>query len=112
MTKNKQIVALLDFDDCHKDYLVYDLAVFISFNLVHKKTGLDKLRTQLFLNAYQKKAPLQPEEKKALYYFILLRFIGILNKTANTTITNWIKEIENNYLAFKKTTIEEFLLLC
>ncbi len=78
LVKGDKLTGILDWDDCHEDYLVYEIAVFIMSSFVTPK-GVSLNKIQFFLKEYQKYVSLNAEEKKAIYFFIQERFIGVIS---------------------------------
>lgn len=120
LVKNNKLTAILDWDDTHKDVLVYELAVFIGQCLI-KQNNVNKEKVVLFLREYQKHIKLNNEEKKALYYFIKHRYLGALawcmtqrklHKDRRKEISRWIACTIRQYKNFDKISVEEFLDWC
>ncbi len=117
LTKKDRIVAIIDWDDAHEDFVVFDAAVLIAHSFITKKEcKRDKIR--LFLKEYQKYIKLNKEEKKALYYFIKQRYLGVIDwcvkqrrkhKDKHTNITKWLDDITKRYYNFNKVSLEEFM---
>ena len=117
LVKNNKLKAILDWDDAHEDYLVYEIAVFIMDCFILK---VKKKQIRLFLKKYQKEIKLNDEEKKALYYFIKKRFLRVIcwhyiqlkkHKDHEKHLKRNIKKITNSFHQFEKITLEEFLEL-
>lgn len=119
LIKNKRVVAIIDWDDAHEDYLIFEIAIFIGHSLVKRET-IKKDKIKLFLQEYQRYITLNNEEKRALYYFILYRYLSSVSwvtmqkkKHADNIekIDKWTNDFLTRYLAFKKMGIENFLEL-
>jgi len=118
LVKNQKLKTIIDWDDSHEDYLAYEIAVF-SMNLFKsKKSPFPKIK--VFFKEYQKYLKLAEEEKKAIYYFIKKRFLGVLfwhirqmkiHKDLKKQLSKKVKELLNYYLVFDKISLEDFLKL-
>lgn len=117
LIENNKLVAIIDWDDVHEDFLVYEIAVFISNTFVSSKE-IDKNGVKLFLKEYQKYIKLNEEEKKALYYFIKLRRLNAVSwlamqqkthKDKSKKIGKYIHKLLEGCLNFDKVPLEEFL---
>jgi len=118
LSRKNKIVALIDFDDLHYDYLSEEIAVFLTC-LVHKdKIYKDFIR--VFVNEYKKELPLNKEEKKAIYYFMKKRFLGAIDWTEKhkrklkdkKKIEKTNKNIQDSiksYLNLDKISLDEFI---
>ncbi len=119
LVKNNKLHAIIDWDDSHKDYLAYENAVFVMDSFVsHNKINKDQIK--LFFKEYQKHLKLKEEEKKAIYFFTKIRFLGVifwfvkqmsLHPDSKKSLKKNLKKIINKYFIFKKLTLKEFLLL-
>jgi len=83
LAKENKLKAVIDWDDSHEDYLVYDVSAFITHSffmtpLYYRSGRFNKKQLKLFLKHYQKHVKLNSEEKKAVYYFIKQRFLQII----------------------------------
>jgi len=77
LVKNNKLKAIVDWDDSDYNSIVYEIAIFLAHSFVRSETIYrDKIR--LFLRVYQKYVKLNDEEKKALYFLIKYRLIGVL----------------------------------
>lgn len=75
---NRSLMGFLDFDDLHKDYLSWDLAIALTHLFVAKSFGIDWKGLYSFLEGYQSVMKLNKQEKHALIPFIMLRNINLL----------------------------------
>tara|TARA_Y100000310_G_scaffold209006_2_gene209604 strand:+ start:5965 stop:6912 length:948 start_codon:yes stop_codon:yes gene_type:complete len=119
LIKNNKLIAILDWDDSHEDYLSYEIAVFLVD--IFAENPINKEKIKEFFKEYQKHLKLKEEEKKAVYYFIKKRFLSIIfwyskqryiHKDRKQILNQQRKAIIKGYLNFKKLTLEEFLELC
>jgi len=110
--RNNKLVAFIDWDDSHWDYLIYDIAILIAYFIEH---GID---IKHFFKSYQKQIKINEEEKKALYYFIKTRWLSGLNhmgkqrmihKERAKLIGNAMGWLIKRYREYEKTTLMEFL---
>lgn len=119
LVKNNKLNAVIDWDDSHKDYLAYEIAVFVMDSFVsHNRINKDQIK--FFFKEYQKHLKLKEEEKKAIYFFTKTRFLGVifwfvkqmsLHPDLKKSLKKNLKKIINKYLIFKKLSLEEFMLL-
>ncbi|MDO8660398.1 MAG: phosphotransferase [Candidatus Woesearchaeota archaeon] len=116
LVKNNRIIAILDWGDCHEDYLAYELAVTTA-NLVADQQ-ITKRNMQLFFAEYQKYVQLRKEEQKATYYFIKRRFIAVIlwftkqmryHKDLRTSLAKTRLKIIQGYIWFSNISLAEFL---
>lgn len=119
LIKNDRLAAILDWDDAHKDFIVYDVAIFVARAFV-RRNAVNKNLLKLFLKTYQKTLPLNDEEKKVLYYFIKNRFISSINfggvqlrkhKDKARWIKKWIRMMISCYKTFNSLNVGEFCSL-
>jgi homoserine kinase type II len=119
LKNNNKLKAILDWDDVHKDYLAYEIAVFIAHTLLNKKR-LNKKRLKLYLKEYQKNLRLNKDEQKAIYFFIKHRYIVATswcaskikdNKSQKEKVKEGINKMMSQYLTFNKMPLEKFLEL-
>jgi len=117
LIKNNKLNAIIDFDDFNQDFITYDTAIFIAHSYACRKR-IQRKRMKIFLKNYQKHISLNAEEKKALYYYIKYRLLGILwwyashLKSHSEHKENVKKGIARNtkaVLNFEKLTFDEFL---
>ena len=120
LVKGNKLTAIIDWDDAHKDYVVFEIAIFIAHMLVAKRE-VKKQDIKLFMKEYQKQIKLKNEEKKALYYFIKNRYLAVIlwcalekrrHKDQKKQIDKWVSRTIEEYKNFNKLTLEEFLELC
>lgn len=113
------VSSFLDWDDCHEDFLINEIAVPISHNFVTRKKANKKL-IEIFLKEYQKYIKLNDEEKKALYSFIKYRQLSSTSWCIDQAIKHWDRKKEimgwadfclKRYKSFSKLTLDEFLEL-
>ncbi|MFH1500552.1 MAG: phosphotransferase [archaeon] len=118
VTKNDKLVAFVDWDDLHEDYLMYEVAVFIGHAFVGRgEINVNQLK--FFLKEYQEYFKFNEEEKKACYYFVLYRYLSgaaWLSKHAKRHGNNNNKEVKvginymvNAYKTLRKVQIKEFI---
>jgi len=69
---NNKLISILDFDDTHVDYFVWDVAATISHLFITKSVGIDWNGIESFLKGYLKQNNLISEEKKVLIPFLRL----------------------------------------
>jgi len=119
LVKNNKVSAIFDWDDVHKDYVVYELAVpiahiFITLKMVRKNL------LKIFLKEYQKHITLNNEEKKALYLFVKHRELSAgywcynliqKHKNQKKSLMKWTKTCIQKYKIFNKMPLEEFIKL-
>jgi homoserine kinase type II len=119
LVKGDKLTAILDWDDCHEDYLAYEVAVFIMEPFIKGKT-VDKKRLKAFFKEYQKNLKLRKEEKKAMYYFAKQRYLGVIlwhskqmkvHKDLLKRLKRTQTSIVRSYIAFSSMSLEEFLEL-
>ncbi len=121
LIKKNKIKAIIDWDNMHEDFIIQDVAVFITHSFIKEKR-IEKIKIKLFLNELDKYLHLNKEEKIALYYFIKRRIIGAMswswehrkkqkNSRHKKALTYNIKELINKYHQFNKLKLNEFLSL-
>lgn len=115
LVKNQNVVAILDWDDAHEDFLVQDLVAFISHAF---KESLDLKGLGIYIKEYQKKMPLRLEEKKVIYPFVKKRYLAAISwhviqlkkhKDIGEKITKHIKWMIKQYKEFEKISPKDFL---
>jgi Ser/Thr protein kinase RdoA (MazF antagonist) len=114
LVKNNKIIAFIDWNDIHKDYLAFDLSVFIADSFITYKPFIKK-----FFDNYSIK--LNNDEKKAIYYFIKNRKLGEIkwcNEQINVhpdkkeKLTKNIKDVIDEYKEFNEMfSLKDFLKL-
>lgn len=116
IVKNDKLKAIIDWDDSHEDYIVYEVAIFLIGLTDKRKVHKDKIK--IFLKEYQKNMKLNDEEKKAIYYFIKDRLLGVIgwHHFQKKTHKDRLKDLHigiSNFIAFynayNKLSLEEFL---
>src|SRR3989344_1401820 len=75
--KDSSISAFLDFDDLHKDYLVWDVAIAITHLFITKTFGIDWKGLKYFFDGYNATLPLTDLEKEALVPLMKLRNVKL-----------------------------------
>ncbi|MCK4669952.1 MAG: homoserine kinase [Nanoarchaeota archaeon] len=117
LVKNHKLVAILDWDDAHEDFLVTEIAVFIAHSIL-SSGGLNRKYLKLYLKGYQKELKLHKEEQKAIYYFIKSRYLGAIgwslkqwkkHPDQRKHIENWISNAIGSYKILDSISLEEFL---
>lgn len=119
LVRNNKLKAIIDFDDSHEDYVSYEIAVFMIDPFITEKS-FNKNLAKVFFKEYKRHVKLNEEEKKAIYYFVKHRLLGImawihqkkrmhqdhkerLNKTMNKMISK--------FNSFNNVSLEEFIEL-
>jgi Ser/Thr protein kinase RdoA (MazF antagonist) len=119
LAKNDKLQAVLDFDDFHRDYIAYEIAIFLIDPFITNKHFNKKL-AKIFFKEYQKHLKLNNEEKKAIYYFVKHRLLGIiawsmekrkLHKDQEEKLSGNIDKMTSKFLFFDKMAAEEFASL-
>jgi len=115
LVKNNKLVAFIDFDDMHFDYLVFDLAVIVTDMLVGT-SRVSKDKITLFFKQYKKHIKLNTEEKKSIYYFVKYRILAELNwfeghRGKGEKINFLIEKSIKKYKCFDKMNLNEFVKL-
>jgi homoserine kinase type II len=108
LVSGDRVKAFLDWDNVHKNYLVYDLAVLIAHTFMsYKRIKKDKI--EIFMKHYQKYIKLNEEEKKALFLFIKIRLMGVVwwHETQRKNHPDQLKQIKKGIFV----SIEEYKLL-
>lgn len=125
LVKGERITAIIDWDDVHEDYLIYELSAFIAHTffitpLYYRTGNFNKEHLRLFLREYQKHIKLNDEEKKAIYFFIKQRFLIVIGWSSDQMKfhKDWIEKLKNDqirrikqYNFFKKMPLQEFMQL-
>lgn len=116
LVRNNRIVAILDWDDVHEDFIAYDPAVFIAGNTVTPERVM-KNKVRLFLREYQRYIRLNDEEIKALYYFVKYRYLAAAEWVVRQTKTrpesrkhdlDWAAKTVRRYKRFSRMSLKEF----
>jgi len=103
--KNK-LVAIIDFSDAHKDYLVWDLATALSQLFITKTAGIDWKGLEAFLKAYTKENALNQQEKS-----ILITFMKLVNIKLALIMDSQMEEDKTEDLLSIKTSLLTKLIL-
>lgn len=93
--EGNRVAAVLDWDDIHKDLLVYEPAIFISANFISSKMVMWR-KIRVFLAEYQGYVRLNAEERGALYYLIKHRMLGSLVYLCRQRETRDSAELRHN----------------
>jgi len=118
--KNNKVVAILDWADVNKTALVYDIAIFICHSFV-KKNRIEKEKIRTFLKIYQREIRLNDDEKRAIYFMMKRRLLGVLiwcytmskeHKDMAKTLKKWAAVCIKCYKTLEKFPLEDFLRLC
>ncbi|MBT4114514.1 homoserine kinase [Candidatus Woesearchaeota archaeon] len=118
MVKCNKIAAFIDFDDAHRDYLVYEIAIALAKFV--RKTKVNKDYIKLFMAHYRSPVPLDLNSKKAIYYFIKHRFLVAINwaenhrqkdKRIHEGVGRWVEETIGQYKSISKIPVNEFVKL-
>ena len=114
-----RIRAIIDWDDICYDYLCYEIGVII-YSFFVRPDKCNKKQINIFLKEYQKYISFNEEEKKAAYYFALLRIIGVIgffrykikiNNKKKKEYEDIIYSLIKRYLCLEKISIGEFTKL-
>ncbi len=114
---NNNRIVVIDWDDAHRDFYAYELAVFI-FDILIKPKIIYKNQIKIFLKSYESIIFLNAEEKKAIYYFIGHRLLTAMHWGINQLkrhpdlkkkIESWLFEFVAKYKNFYKLSLEDFL---
>lgn len=117
MINSKGKIVFMDWDGIRNDYYAYELGIFISHSFITSKI-IQKDQLKLFLKSYQDKFPLNNYEKKAIYYFIILRILGAVDwgesqlrkhQDRKKKLKPWMKEFIGKYKLMKKISTNEFV---
>ena len=117
LIRDNKIKAIIDFDDAHKDYLAYEIAVFMIDPFITNK-NFKKKSTKIFFREYQKYIKLNKEEKGAIYYFIKHRILGIIawdqdqiekHPDHEKHLVKGMNKMIAKYQSFDKISLNEFL---
>ena len=116
IVSNNKLMGITDFDDSHKDYLAYEVAVFLIDAFITKK-GFKKNPAKLFFSNFQTFIKFNNEEKKAMYFFVKHRLLVIIAWTQNkmqvhkdhkTRLSRSLIKMILKYQSFDKLTLKEF----
>ena len=120
MINNKGEIVIMDWDGIRKDYLAYELGIFIAHSFITSK-GIKKDQLKLFLEYYENENPLNVYEKKALYYFVILRILNAIDwveiqlkkhQDRKNKLEPWIKEFVGRYKIMQEVSIDELEKMC
>ncbi len=73
----QELTSFLDFDDFHRDYIVWDTSIAITQLFITKTFGIDWNGLRMFLGGYKEIMRLNGHEKEAIVPFLKLRNIKI-----------------------------------
>jgi Ser/Thr protein kinase RdoA (MazF antagonist) len=112
-----KIIAVLDWDNLRKDYLVSEPSIALGHIItLNKEVELNLIRS--FLHEYEKQILLNNEEKKALYFFIKNKILGGIvwcdlqrksHPSKAKIFKKWLIGLIVFYKKFDKITLNEFL---
>jgi Ser/Thr protein kinase RdoA (MazF antagonist) len=119
LVENDELKAIIDWDDAHEDYLIHDTFCMIAHTFVkEKKIYSNQIRT--YLSEFQKYIKFNDEELRAMYYFILQRYLAAISYHVrfideHPEMAKYIKKIIkmdiDKYKNFKNFSIKDFLKL-
>jgi len=123
LVHNDRVSAIIDWDDVHEDYLVYEISAFMTHSffmtpLYYGSGRFNRKQIKLFLKKYQKHVKLNQEERKAIYYFIKQRFLQIIEwqsrqMKTHKDLTKKLKQEQfrriRQYQFLNKISLEKFL---
>tara|TARA_Y100000310_G_scaffold340956_2_gene438506 strand:- start:1561 stop:2538 length:978 start_codon:yes stop_codon:yes gene_type:complete len=78
IVKDNFLLAFLDFDDSHRDYLAWDLAIALTHLFIAKSFGIDWAGMRSFMSGYLSRFSLIKPEQQALLPFMKLRNLKLL----------------------------------
>jgi len=118
LIKGNKVASFLDFDDFHKDYIVWDTAIAITQLFITKTFGIDWNGLNEFLKGYTKVMNLNEYEKEAIIPFLKLRNFRLAMqvnymrnvgreknkhlKSIEESVLNKMNQIEKNEKKLKK----------
>ena len=117
LVKKDKLVAILDLDDVHEDFLIQEVANLIS----HTFINLDSIKEEqlkIYIKEYEKQVKLNEEEKKAIYFFIKHRFLSVIgwhlqqlkkHMDQKEDIEKTVIEHIKLYKSFSKISLNEFM---
>jgi Ser/Thr protein kinase RdoA (MazF antagonist) len=117
LVQGDKLLAIIDFDDAHRDYLVYDPAVFV-YNTLVSRSKVYTENLKIFLKIYATELELNLDEKKAIYFFIRHRYLSSINSVLKQLEQHpdekeehmgWIRDKIKRYYVFSKISLKEFL---
>ena len=107
LIKGNRLTSFIDWDDAHSGYIVTDFAIFLVHLLLdYPNITINKLKYAC--HNYKKHFNINEEEKKAIYYLMKMRILGILwwdtyhLENPKTTKKEMQKEINRVILLYKK----------
>ena len=117
LVKKDKLLAFIDWDDSHFDYLVFDLAVlFVHTFMSFKRMKKDKIK--LFMKYYSKYVKLNTEEKKAIFSVMRIRLLAVIlwhekmkkqHKDKQTRMSQAIATVCEQYKILNRLTPDKFL---
>lgn len=117
LIKDNKLKAIIDFDDSHRDYIAYEIAVFMIDPLI-TENSFNKRLTKIFFKEYEKQLDIKQEEKKAVYFFVKHRLLSMIlwcqeqikiHPDKKSILTKNIRKFTLKYKSFNKISLEEFL---
>ena len=117
LVNKKKITAIIDWEKCREDYIAYDIAVFL-IEIIHQSKGRLQNHVKLYLQEYEKYLQLNNEERKAIYYFIKMHMLVIMNwlkkqlkkqPHREILIKKEAQQTIAKYFCFNKLTLEQFI---
>jgi Ser/Thr protein kinase RdoA (MazF antagonist) len=119
VVRDNKLKAIIDFDDSHEDYVSYEIAVFMIDPFIAEKS-FDKNLAKIFFKEYQSHVKLNEEEKRAIYYFVKHRLLGIMawidqkkktHQDHKEKLGKTMNKMISKFNSFDKTRLEEFIEL-
>jgi len=108
LINKKKIVAILDWSDLHKDYLILDPAIFITGNLISEsKIQLNKIKE--YLRGYQKSICLNKDEKES--FKLILEYAQLRNVFWLASVLEGRKSRTMDLKSKLKTAIQKYQIL-
>lgn len=77
------IAGLIDFSDCHCDYIVWDLSIVITHLFITKTYGVDWDGIKRFYNIYNNQRPIMHNESINIVPMMIIRNLSIAAEVAN-----------------------------
>ena len=117
LVRDNKVVAFIDFDDAHNDFLAYDLAIILA-KFVRKR--VNKHQVSLFMNHYNPPITLDENEKTAIYYFMKHRFLTAMSwaekhrrqdSSIYSGVSKWVDLTISQYKALSRIPADEFVKL-
>ena len=106
--ENNKVISVIDWDDLHLDYRVYEISTFLSL-VIFDKRGVNRRLIKTFFRYYEKSIPLNSEEKRAIYYFLKQRFLSATKYYLDKSKIH--KDRKKEMLFFAKDRIEKYKIL-